>query len=193
MSRTISGRRILSARSRRGRGHFAAAHRSSPREGGFAGSALRAVAPAPKEARTYQQPPMRGRPAPNRALPGRSRPPSAAVQRRKLFPAPTAKSKLNQINSIKYLPSLACGAAPRPRLGPAFYIYLRLTGGRSINETPPRRPLLRPPRWSFLLMFGSHRGAGKEDHKERARPGAPGSRVAVAPGLAPALTVPAHS
>ena len=104
-------------------------------------AALTRLAPAPKEVCILSTPPMRGRPAPNRALPGRSRPPSAAVQRRKLFPAPTAKNKMNQINSIKYLPSPACGAAPRPRLGPVFCIYLNWAGGRRIEETPPRRPL----------------------------------------------------
>ncbi len=135
---------------------------------------------------------MRGRPAPNRALPGRSRPPSAAVQRRKLFPAPTAKSKLNSlIYKVSALARLR-GCAP-PAARACFYIYLRLTGGRRNFKTPARRPLLRPPRRSFLLMISSHRAENGEDHKERARPGAPGSRVAVAPGLAPASPDPAHS
>jgi hypothetical protein len=105
------------------------------------------------------------RPAgPKQALPGRSRPPSASVQRRKLFPAPTAKNKLNWFNSIKYLPALASGARRTARgAGLFFVIYLRLTGGSRIYKTPARRPLLRPPRWSFLLMFCRHRAeaAGK--------------------------------
>ena len=52
---------------------------------------------------------------------GRSRPPSASVQRRKLFPAPTAKNKLNWFNSIKYLPALASGA-PRTARGAGLFL-----------------------------------------------------------------------
>jgi len=30
-------------------------------------------------------------------------------------------------------------------------------GGHRIYKTPPRRPLLRPPLWSFLLLICRHR------------------------------------
>ncbi len=68
----------------------AAPHCSLPREGGSQGSGTKRRRTCSQGGPHLSTPPVRGRPAPNRALPGRSRPPAAAVQRRKLFPARTA-------------------------------------------------------------------------------------------------------
>ena len=91
--------------------------RARPHAGPLVGRLRARSAPAEKRCFSYSSPPY-ARPA------GRSRPPSAAVQRRKLFPARTAKNKLNWSNSIKYLPALASGAPRIARGAGLFYISI---------------------------------------------------------------------
>ena len=140
--------------------------------------ALRAVAPAPKEARTYQQPPMRGRPAPNRALPSRTAvslrstpdPPSAAV----LGYARAATSAMRHKRPTQKIISRAhCKEQNEPN---QFYKISALARLRGCSRIA-RIAVLREHTSAFLLTQKNASGLAA---RTRSAP-----RFALKPGLTP--------
>ena len=103
------------------------------------------------------------RPAPNRAFPGRtavSLCPTLVRLRRPYSKENYSPRALQRTEFIIYRirPRSPADSAESARGANLFLIiFLELAGGRRNYKTPARRPLLRPPGWSFLLLIYRHR------------------------------------
>ena len=132
----------------------AAPHCSLPREGRSQGGGTSAPCTC-SQGRRHLIATSYARPA------GRSRPPSASVQRRNYSPRALQRT---EFIIYRFCPRSPAYSAESARGAGLFLIMLKLHLCRwpRIDKKPPRRPLLRPPRWSFLLMICRHRrGAEK--------------------------------
>ena len=125
---------------------------------------------------------------------GRSRPPSASVQRRNYSPRALQRTEFIIYRFCPRSPAYSAESASGAGL---FLLMLNdiYAGGPVLIKKPPRRPLLRPPQWSFLLLFCSHRQGtetAKTVRKGQGGRGLPRDGRRTRPGPALSNCPPAH-
>ena len=166
----------------------AAPHCSLPREGRSQGGGTSAPCTC-SQGRLHLIATSYARPA------GRSRPPSASVHRRNYFPR--ALQRVYKCSHYRFCPRSPVASTEATRGAGLFLLMVNgiYAGGPVLIKKPPRRPLLRPPRWSFLLFNCSHRrGAetAKTVRKGQGGRGLPRDGRRTRPGPALSNCPPAH-